>query len=50
MEDLVSLADPLKSFLGSPSPEPTSHLPAMVDPGECAVPEDLQTSAVGLVY
>lgn len=46
MEDLVSSADPLASSLGSPAagaPEPTSHLPAMVDPGGHAAPEDPQT-------
>lgn len=51
-EGPVSSADLLASSLGSPSagaPEPTSHLPAMVDPGEHAAPEDPQTSAVGLV-
>lgn len=50
MEGLVSSADPLASSLGSPSasaPEPTSRLPAVVDPGEHAAPEDPQTSAVG---
>lgn len=52
MEGLVSLADPLPSSLGSPSagaPEPTSHLPAAMDPGEHAALGDPQTSAVGLV-
>lgn len=51
MEDLVSLADPLPSSLGTPSagaPEPTSHLPAMADPGRHVAPEDPRTSAVGL--
>lgn len=51
MEGPVSSADLPPSSLGSPfadAPEPTSHLPAMVDPGEYAAPEDPQTSAVGL--
>lgn len=51
VEGPVSSADPLTSSLGSLSagaPEPTSHLPAMVDPGEHVAPEDPQTSAVGL--
>lgn len=53
MEGPVSSADHLTSFLGSLSagaPEPTSHLPAMVDPWEHAAPEDPQISAFGLAY
>lgn len=48
MEGPVSSADPRASFqsrLAAGAPEPTFHLPAAVDPGEDAAPEDPQTSS-----
>lgn len=51
MEDQVSSTDPRASFQGrlfAGAPEPTFHLPAAVDPGEGAAPEDPQTSSADL--
>lgn len=51
MEGQVSSTDPRASFqsrLSAGAPEPTFHLPAAVDPGGDAAPEDPQTSSADL--